>query len=213
MKKIDYELYLVTEPLYKGLGRLYTVLEAAIAGGVTVVQLRYKNLSKSELLKIGRPLKIWLERQNIPLIVNDNPIIAEIIDAAGVHLGQSDGCVRESRHFLGPKKRIGLSIESLSQIDQAKTLPVDYVAVSPVFKTLTKEDIKRPLGLTGVSIISRASPVPVIGIGGIDHENIESVIKAGASGVALISAIWDAEDPYEATKSLKAKIKKAKSNE
>lgn len=213
MKRFNCELYLITEAYFHGEDKLYTLLEEAVEGGIDVVQLRYKDLRKWELIEVGKQLRVWLERRGVPLIVNDYPEVAVEIGAAGVHLGQGDMSVGKARKIVGDDAVIGLSIETVEQIVLGRELPVDYVAVSPVFKTKTKVDVGEPMGLEGLREVVAVSGVPVLGIGGITLENVGEVIGVGASGVAVISAIWNASEVRKTTELFKQRIMEVKTNE
>lgn len=175
----------------------------AVQGGVTSVQLRIKNETLEEVRQQAKELKAILSPLNIPLIINDNVDIAREIDADGVHLGQSDISPVEARKLLGPNKIIGWSIETLDELEKANQLScINYVAASAVFPSKTKLDCKTIWGLDGLKKIVEISKHPVIGIGGINIKNIRDVIKTGASGVAVVSAIHDALDPKTAAANL-----------
>lgn len=168
----------------------------AVQGGVTSVQLRDKTSSSSTLKNIAIALKTLLSPLHIPLIINDNVTLAKEIDADGVHLGQSDTSPIEARHILGANKIIGLSIETKTQLQQANELNcIDYVAASAIFPSRTKLNCKTIWGLEGLLTLTKISKHPVIAIGGIDLSNIQQVIKHGASGIALVSAIHDHPHP------------------
>ncbi len=207
---LDLSLYLVTDrSLLAGKELLWTV-EQAVLGGVSVVQLREKNASSLEFYQLAVSLKKMLDHYNIPLIINDRLDIALAVDAAGVHLGQSDIPCEVARKLLGREKIIGLSIENIAQAKLIKNAPLDYIGLSPIFATPTKTDTATPLGLSGVQTISTCLDLPSVGIGGINLNNTQSVIKAGASGIAVVSAIISANDPKTAALKLRQKIQQKK---
>jgi thiamine-phosphate pyrophosphorylase len=174
-------------------------------GGVTCVQLRAKNSSLADILKFAQILKELLTPFSIPLIINDHLDVAIAVDAAGVHLGQADTDPANARALLGPTKIIGLSIETLAQLDQANKLDcLDYVAASAVFAS--KTDCKTIWELTGLNELVKFSQHPVVAIGGINANNIASVIAQGVCGVAVISAIHQHPDPAAQSTSLLHKI-------
>ncbi len=192
------ELHLVTD---RGLtlGRsLLDIVRAAVAGGVSVVQLREKDCSTREFVELGRAVAAELEPLRVPLIVNDRVDVALAVGAAGVHLGQSDMPYRVARELLGGRAIIGLSVESVEQAQEAEPLDVDYLGLSPVFSTSTKTDLAEPLGLDGVSRIRAVSRHRLVAIGGIGTENAAAVMAAGANGLAVVSAICSAADPKQA---------------
>lgn len=214
MKNIfDPRLYLVTDrKLCLGRDIVEVVLEA-VHGGVTVVQLREKNCATRDFVELGRALRAKLEAYAVPLIINDRADVALACGAAGIHLGQADLDAADARRILGPGAIIGLSIESLDELPRAQHLPITYFAASPVFATPTKTDTASPLGLSGVKYLRMNSTIPIIGIGGIQNENVQSVIQAGAHGVAVVSAICSASSPRAAAQNLKYLIDKSLTQE
>lgn len=196
MNPSDLRLYLVTDRALC-LGRpLEWVVEEAVAGGVTMVQLREKDASTREFIDLALRLRPILAQAHVPLLINDRVDIAMAVDADGVHLGQSDMPYPMARRLLGPSKIIGLSVESLPDARAAAAIPgLDYLAVSPVYSTPTKTDTAPALGLPGVREIAALSPAPVVGIGGLNLATAPDVIAAGAAGVAVVSAICSAPSP------------------
>lgn len=175
----------------------------AIEGGVTAIQLREKNKTPSELLELGLGLKSILTPLSIPLIVNDHVDLAKKIDADGIHLGQSDVSPLDARYQLGPKKIIGLSIETMENLEEANSLScIDYVAASAVFPSTTKKDCKTIWGLEGLKKLKSYSKHPIIAIGGIDKTNAKQVMEHGASGIAVIGAIHQSSHPKQAAAQL-----------
>ncbi|RAP34533.1 thiamine-phosphate diphosphorylase [Legionella quinlivanii] len=180
-----------------------SLLFSAIKGGVLSVQYREKNLSFKQHYQKAKELKYQLDRFRIPLIINDDVLLAQEIGAAGVHLGQLDQSPEEARCLLGSDKLIGLSIESIPQLEAANHLDcLDYVAASAVFKSRSKQDVKTLWELDGLAKLVQLSRHPVIAIGGINLGNVSSVMSQGAFGVAVIAAISDADNPEGAAKSL-----------
>ena len=185
------------------------IVESAVKGGVTCVQLRDKKAPDEELTREAKLLKPLLSRYSIPLIINDRIDVAMAVDADGIHLGQSDMPIREARKLLGGNMIIGVSAESVDDAVRAETEGADYIGVSPVFMTTTKKDIRPPLGLEGVTEIRKRVRIPLVGIGGINVENVGSVIRAGADGIAVVSAIVSAVSPEAASRELLEKIQSA----
>lgn len=200
MNSIDLSLYLVTNRKEMPLDQFYERVLEAVKGGVTVVQLREKNTPFPEFVKIARQLKALLK---VPLIINDRIDVALASEADGVHLGQSDHQVQEARKVLGKNAIVGLSVETMGQAEKAIEEEVDYIAVSPVFPTLTKLDCAAHLGIEGLKSVVAISQFPVIAIGGIDFTNAHQIFGAGAKGVAVVSAIFDAPCPKTAAQKLK----------
>lgn len=203
MESFDLSLYLVTNRSLS-LGRsLEYVVEEAIKGGVSMVQLREKNGSSREFYEQAITLKKCLKPYKIPLIINDRLDIALACDAEGLHIGQSDLPYDIARKLFGKDKIIGLSVESVQDALDANETDVDYIGISPVFSTPTKTDTARPLGLEGIRKISEITIHPCVAIGGINHTNAAEVIKAGANGISIVSAIMSAVSPKEAAAELR----------
>lgn len=198
------KLYLVTDRDLS-LGRsLEEVVSEAVAGGVTLVQLREKDAATGEFIELaGRLMKI-LTPLGIPLIINDRVDVALAIDADGVHIGQSDMPYETARRLLGPDKIIGLSVENMDDLIKANSLDVDYVGISPVYGTPTKTDTAEPFGLEGLRKAVNMSKHPTVAIGGMNAGTIADVMAAGTDGVAVVSAICSAENIREAAAQLKA---------
>ncbi|MGO8879488.1 MAG: thiamine phosphate synthase [Desulfomonilaceae bacterium] len=205
-----WDVYLVTDTALSRNRSNLEVVKAAVNGGVSVVQLREKRLSAKDFFLRGVEIRELLAEHNVPLIINDRIDLAIALDADGVHLGQSDLPLEIARRILGPHKIIGWSVNDLSQINERSASLVDYFAISPVFFTSTKKDISTPWGTEGVVRARSATPVPLVGIGGIGLDNVSGVILAGLDCVAVVSAIVSADDPLAATESLKRQVLKAK---
>ena len=206
MRREDLALYLVTD---RGLslGRdLETVVLEAVKGGVTLVQLREKDIDTREFIALGLRLKAALAGSGVPLLINDRVDVALAVDADGVHIGQSDMPYDIARRLLGPDKIIGLSVETIEEVVQANGLDVDYIAVSPVFATHTKTDTLTPFGYEGLERACRLTRHPVCGIGGMNADTAGRAIACGADGVAVVSAIVSAPDPRLASNRLKTII-------
>lgn len=206
----DLSLYLVTDRDLS-LGRsLVTIVDEAIKGGVTMVQLREKACSTDEFITLAKQVKQLLANTNIPLIINDNIEVALAVAAEGLHIGQGDIPYPEARKIMGPKAIIGLSVENNQQAKEANSWDVDYIGISPVFLTSTKIDTAPALGLDGIANIKKLCSHPTVAIGGINMQNIASVISAGADGVAVVSAICSATNPKEAALKLFNEVLTAK---
>lgn len=195
-------VYLVTDRRLLNGHSLEEVVSAAVNAGVCCVQLREKDISTREFLDVAKRLKALMKQHSVPLVINDRIDIAMAVDADGVHIGQSDMPYVLARKMLKPDAIIGLSVESWEDVELAQTLDVDYIGVSPVFATPTKTDTKTPWGLEGIAKIKSYSKHALVAIGGININNIKSVIKSGADSVAVVSAICSAEDPYKASAEL-----------
>lgn len=210
---LDCRLYLVTDrPLC--LGRdLLDVVARAVAGGVTLVQLREKYADTREFLELGRALMALLTPLGVPLIINDRADIARELGAAGVHVGQGDLPPAEARALLGPEAHVGLSVETPEQLAAAETLPeglVDAYGFSPIYPTPTKTDAGPGWGLDGLArarqVVDAGSRRQLIAIGGVSALNAAQVVSAGAHGLAVVSAICSAPDPQAAARELRTII-------
>lgn len=192
-------LYLVTDRALS-LGRdLEWVVGEAVKGGVSMVQLREKDMDTRRFIDLGSRLLRLLRPLGVPLIINDRVDVALAVDADGVHIGQSDMPYETARRLLGPDKIIGLSVENMDELRQAESLDVDYVAVSPVYSTATKTDTAAPFGLDGLREAVRLTRHPVVAIGGMNENTAPAVFAAGADGIAVVSAICSAPDPAAAS--------------
>ena len=199
----DLKLYLVTDRELS-LGRsLEEVVSEAVAGGVTIVQLREKGASTGEFVELAIRLKTILKPYGIPLIINDRLDVALAVDAEGLHIGQSDMPYEIARKLLGPDKIIGLSVENMDDLLKANELDVDYVGISPVYGTPTKTDTAEPFGLDGLKEAVRLSMHPTVAIGGMNKSTAADVISTGCDGIAVVSAISSAENIREAASELK----------
>ncbi len=202
----DYSLYLVTDRRLS-LGRsTVEVVAAAVSGGVTCVQLREKHCSTREFLEEARRVRELLVGTGVPLIINDRLDVALAVAADGVHLGQNDMHLSDARRLVGERLVIGISAESVADAIRAEAEGADYIGVSPVFTTPTKMDTAPPLGLEGLREIRRAVSLPLVAIGSIRHDNAAEVLRAGADGLAVVSAIVSAPCPRTAAAALRQQI-------
>ena len=209
LPNIDYSLYLVTD---RGLARNRSTLEivtAAVNGGATVVQLREKACSTLEFIEQALSIKAFLKTRHIPLIINDRLDVAQAVEADGVHLGQTDMPLETAKGILGDTMLIGISAECLEDAIVAEKGGADYLGVSPIYATPTKTDTALALGLEGLREIRKAVKLPLVGIGGLNQGNAAEVIRNGADGVAVVSAIVAADDPETAARELKQVINEA----
>jgi thiamine-phosphate pyrophosphorylase len=183
-------------------------VEHAVRGGVTMVQLREKSDDMKEVRRRALILKRLLRPLGIPLIINDYVELAADIDADGVHIGPHDMSVLQARALLGEDKIIGVSIESLDDLHQVNHLlgPYYYVTASAVYPSTIKPDCKKIWGVDGLKKVIELSEHPVTGMGGIRLNNIKPLIDAGAVGIAVISAIHDSLEPFEAAFKLRQEI-------
>lgn len=185
---IDYTLYLVTDrDVLKG-KNLIDSIEKSIKGGVTIVQLREKNVGSLEFYKLALKVKEVTDRYCVPLIINDRIDIALAVDAAGVHIGQSDIPAEVARKIIGDKKILGVSTATLEEAVLAEKQGADYLGIGAVFQTDTKKDA-RNVSIHLLREIKNAINIPVVAIGGINEKNIHQLKDTGIDGVAIVSAI------------------------
>jgi thiamine-phosphate pyrophosphorylase len=196
--RVNYSLYLVTDSAL-AMGRpLLDVVGAAVDGGVTCVQVREKDLPPRAYIEQLLSVRPLLRERGIPLFVNDRLDVALAVEADGIHLGQTDLPLAMARNIAAGRLLIGVSCESVRDATEAERGGADYVSVSPVFATPTKTDTAPSQGLDGVRAVRRAVRVPVVAIGGINATNAGEVIRAGADGICVVSAIVSAPDPRAA---------------
>lgn len=203
-------LYLVTDRQLCGDRSLEKIVESAIQGGVNLVQLREKNIAIKAFLQLGERLKEILKSYKVPLIINDRIDIALLLDADGVHLGQSDMPYKIARKILGPNKIIGLTINTFAQAEQAESWDVNYLGISPIFNTNTKPDVGTSWSLRDLKSLRTLSRHVLIGIGGINVGNVCTVMSTGLNGIAVVSAICAAPDPKMSALQLLQKMESVK---
>lgn len=205
-KSVDWTLYLVADVNY-AMGRaLVSVVEEAVRGGATMVQLRAKGLETREFLELATRMASALKRRSIPLIINDRMDIALACRADGVHLGQDDMPPDMARKLLGKSRIIGVSVNTLKEAREAERLGADYVGLGPIYPTSTKDTDLPVLGPEGIRRIRKKIGIPIVAIGGINAGNAADVMKAGAAGVAVVSAILGSPDACKAAADLKARL-------
>jgi len=206
---MDPALYVILDRAVAAGGDLGQILEAAAAGGCRMVQLREKEWPSGRLLPLARRLRDRCRTAGVTFIVNDRVDLALAVDADGVHLGQDDLPARVGRTLLRPGMILGISTHSVAQARAAQADGADYVAVGSMYPTETKPDFQ----LVGPDLVRALRPevrVPLIGIGGITPANVAAVIRAGADGVAVVSAVCGARDPAAATRQLLERIRAAR---
>lgn len=210
LTNIDYSLYLVTDQGLAGGRTTLEIVKAAVRGGVTCVQLREKGSSTLEFIEQARTIRGFLREHRIPLIINDRVDVALAVEADGVHLGQSDMPLKTAKRILGDSMIIGITAESIEQAVKAERGGADYLGVSPIHATPTKTDTAPPLGIEGLRRIRAAVAIPLVGIGGLNRQNAAEVIRNGADGIAVVSAVVAAGDPEIAARELKEVIRQAR---
>ncbi|MDV2858889.1 thiamine phosphate synthase [Oceanimonas sp. CAM02] len=198
-----YRLYLVTDEQLP-VERLQQVVREAVAGGVTLVQVREKHGDVRAFIERAEAVQSVLKGTGIPLIINDRVDVALAVNADGVHLGQSDMPAACARRLLGPDKLLGLSVETEQQLFESESLPIDYLGLSAIFATPTKTDLKKHWGIDGLQRALAVSARPIVAIGGIHQNNLGIIAQTGVHGVALVSAICSASCPQTAARTLRA---------
>ncbi|MDR3324373.1 MAG: thiamine phosphate synthase [Spirochaetaceae bacterium] len=176
-------------------GRTLTqCVEDAVAGGVTIVQLREKTAATEEFYTLAASLRDTTSRLHVPLIINDRLDIALSCGADGLHIGQTDMPLHAARRLCGPNMIIGVSASTVEEARSAEQGGADYIGAGAVFPTSSKDDVEHILGLDGLAAICAAVKIPVVAIGGITADNARAAIAHGAAGVAAISAILAPQD-------------------
>lgn len=201
----EYSLYLVTDTALCPREKLLDCVEAAIRGGVTMVQLREKEISTRAFYEEAEALKRLTSKYQIPLLINDRLDIALAVDAEGLHIGQSDLPADVARRLLGADKLLGLSAGSVEEAKAAVNDGADYLGVGAVFPTETKQDAKN-VGKDMLRAVKEAVSVPVVGIGGIHAENLPDIYGCGADGIAVVSAIMGSSRPETAAQTLRRMV-------
>lgn len=193
------KLYLVTDSVILRGRDFYKCIEDAIKGGVTMVQLREKDISGKEFLERAIKLRELTKRYGVSLIINDRVDIALLCDADGVHVGQSDIAAKDVRRLVGEDKIVGVSARSVEEAKTAKEDGADYIGIGAMFATSTKLDAKS-VSLETVENIKNNVDIPFVLIGGINLENLDTLKKLDSDGYAIVSSILKAEDIYLETK-------------
>ncbi len=178
------------------------VAAAALEGGARLIQVRDKELSTRRLFEVVLDIRPLVRAAGARLIVNDRVDIALAAEADGVHVGDEDLPAAQARRLLGPEAIVGVSVASAAEARAAEAAGASYVSVGPIFATGSKPDAGRPIGAAAIGEIKRAVDVPVLAIGGIRRDNAAEMIRAGADGVAVISAVAEAADMVCATAEL-----------
>lgn len=203
--KIDYSLYLVTDRELMSTPTLEEAVERAIKGGTTLVQLREKTASSLEFYQTAGKVKQVTSRYHVPLIINDRVDIALAVDAAGVHIGQSDLPARSVRSILGKDKILGVSASTLEEALRAREDGADYLGVGAMFATGTKNDAKL-VSMEELRKIREAVKLPIVVIGGINQRTVPLFNGMGIDGIAVVSALMSAEDIAGEAKKLKQSV-------
>lgn len=200
--RMFYSLYGVTDSCALKDISLETAVEQALMGGVSMLQLREKNLSDEDYTALANKIFYIADEYGVPLIVNDNVQVAKAVDADGVHLGQNDMSVAEARAILGDEKIIGVTAKTIEQALQAEADGADYIGVGAVFPSSTKPDA---IGITIDELVNIVNSVnlPVVAIGGINSDNADTLCNTGICSIAASSAIFGSDNIKNAAERLK----------
>ncbi len=198
-------LYAVTDRTWLDGRTLYDDVEKALKGGVTLLQLREKNMSTDDFINSAKEIKSLCEKYNVPLIINDNVDVAKAVNADGVHIGQNDMPAHEARKILGKSKIIGVTAKTVEQAQKAEKDGADYLGSGAIFGTTTKGDAKK-MDMQTLKSITSSVNIPVVAIGGIDGVNVLQLKGTGIVGAAVVSGIFAQDDIETSTKDLYNKI-------
>ncbi len=207
-KKIDFNLYLITDR-HQTCGRsLTSVIEETLKCGVKAVQLREKDLSAREFFQLAQAVRSLTKQYGAKLFINDRVDIAMAVDADGVHLGQKGFSAKDVKKIF-PEAIVGVSTHSLKEAKDAENGGADFITLGPIFYTPSKEIYGRPIGVETLKSVKGEIAIPVFAIGGIKKANTGDVMDAGADGVALISAVIGAEAPEMETRAFMERVRES----
>ena len=202
MPSLHSRLLLVTDR-HQTKGRsLISIVQRVLNVGSPAIQLRERDLSANDLLELAREVKVLTSQRDSQFVVNDRIDVALSLEEVGVHLRSNSMPVTVARRLLGPRRLLGVSAHSMDEVVRAEGEGADYVVLGPVYDTPSKQAFGSPLGLLKLEEICRLVHVPIIGIGGITVDRARDVRRAGAFGVAVITAILGADDVKHATRAL-----------
>lgn len=205
-KRLDFNLYLITDQSQAGTISLTDIIEEALKGGVRAVQLREKDMSSRDLYELAFDLRKLTNRYDAKLLINDRIDIAMAVDADGVHLGLNSMPLHRARRIVGNGKLIGLSCHNQVNAIMAQENGADFITFGPVYYTPSKAQYGKPVGVEKLEIISHLLDIPVFALGGIKKANIHEVVAAGASGISLVSAVIANENPRRAAEEMIAML-------
>lgn len=197
----DMSLYLVTARYNEDKGEFLRKIEEACANGVTMVQLREKEITTRAYYELAKQVKIVTDRYQIPLIINDRMDVCLAVDAAGVHIGDDELPTDVTRQLIGDRI-LGVSVKTLAQAQEKQKLGADYLGVGAIFPTITKK-VTQTTSLETLEEITRGVSIPVVAIGGITEERISTFDHSGIYGVAVVSEIMQAKDVGKKVRDMK----------
>ncbi len=200
MKNLDLSLYLVTDKS-DDVEKFLNTIEEAIKGGVSVVQIREKTKDTLDFYNLALKVKEITTKYDVPLIINDRVDVALAIDADGVHVGQSDMPCDVTRKLVGPDKIVGISAATIDEAEKAEKDGADYIGTGAVFPTATKDDAPKITKKDLKEIVDSIN-IPVVAIGGINHDNAGELIDTGIAGLSVVSAIMSSDNPKKSSEEL-----------
>jgi thiamine-phosphate pyrophosphorylase len=205
---VDFKLYLITDRKITKMP-LPAAVSLALRGGVRAIQVREKDLPVRELLAIAQELRRMTRDCDAKLFINDRVDVAVTVDADGVQLGHQSMPPEAVRKIVGEEMLVGVSTHSLAEAVNAEEAGADFITVGPIFETPSKMQYGEPLGVEAIGIVKKHVRIPVFGLGGINNTNIAQIMQAEADGVAMISAIFAADDIQRAAELVNRQIREA----
>ena len=205
MNREALRLYLVTNRYQDSLENFLEKVETACRSGVTIIQLREKNLTTNQYYQLAKQVKEITDAYQVPLIIDDRLDICLAVDAAGLHIGDDELPVSVARQVLGPKKILGVTAKTVKRALEAETSGADYLGTGAIFPTTTKENAPITLISTLKTICQRVA-IPVVAIGGLTSENIDQLAETGIAGVAVVRDLMQAEDIEAKTQAFLTKL-------
>ena len=199
------KLYLVTNRYQDSLENFLEKVETACRSGVTIVQLREKNLTTNQYYHLAKQVKEITDAYQVPLIIDDRLDVCLAVDAAGLHIGDDELPVSVARKVLGPEKILGVTAKTVKRALEAETSGADYLGTGAIFPTTTKENAPITL-ISTLKIICQTVAIPVVAIGGLTSENIDQLIGTGIVGVAVVRDLMQAEDIEAKTQAFLTKL-------
>ena len=198
-------LYLVTNRYQDSLESFLEKVETACRSGVTIIQLREKNLTTNQYYQLAKQVKEITDAYQVPLIIDDRLDICLAVDAAGLHIGDDELPVSVARQVLGPEKILGVTAKTVKRALEAETSGADYLGTGAIFPTTTKENAPITL-ISTLKTICQTVAIPVVAIGGLTSENIDQLIGTGIAGVAVVRDLMQAEDIEAKTQAFLTKL-------
>lgn len=205
MNREAFRLYLVTNRYQDSLESFLEKVETACRSGVTIIQLREKNLTTNQYYQLAKQVKEITDAYQVPLIIDDRLDICLAVDAAGLHIGDDELPVSVARQVLGPEKILGVTAKTVKRALEAETSGADYLGTGAIFPTITKENAPITL-ISTLKTICQTVAIPVVAIGGLTSENIDQLAATGIAGVAVVRDLMQAEDIEAKTQAFLTKL-------